>query len=156
MKMFRPTAFAVAIVLAATAAEAKIYKSMVNTGGSEVFNAESYHELSTAGAKSLTFTLGSKRRVAVSFTAECGAAPQNIVWVGIEIDGTIVKPTDDPDAVFCTGVENSDTAAIKGYNTHTVVVVKLLSAGKHAVKVKKSLIGPGPGYLEDSTIFVHD
>jgi hypothetical protein len=140
----------------AAAAEAKIYKSLVNTGGSEVLNSETYHELSTAGATSMSFKLSSKRRIAVSFTAECGAAPENVIWVGIEIDGTIVKPTDDRDAVFCTGVETASSGTIEGFNTHTVIVTKVLGAGNHTVRVKKALLGPGPSNIEDSTIYVHD
>jgi hypothetical protein len=153
MKMFPlAAAVAAAVLTVATAAEAKIYKAVANETGAFITDTETYHPITSVDATATSFRLASKRRVAITFSAKC-QSPLDIgirIWVGIEIDGTIVKPTADRDDAFCSGGDNRT-------GSYSLTVSRALGAGKHTVRVKAGTNALDPfARLHDSTLVIFD
>jgi hypothetical protein len=106
--------------------------------------------LTSSGATSLSFS--GKGKHVINYSAECETTGS---WLSLQIivDGTVLSPTASDLDAFCSD-HNAD-GLLNGWTTaHYSVATGNLPLGVHTVKIEGTVVGPGFGWLGDSSLVV--
>lgn len=139
MKSIRQVALALALAGTAATAQAGVIASAINTSAWSPPSAEqSLVSLDASGATTLSFTLASRGKKVLSFSAICSVdapASDTLSWLDLDIlvNGVVVAPTVGNDDAFCSAkgtagfyglVRASITIPIKGISGNNTIQIK--------------------------------
>jgi hypothetical protein len=141
---------AAAMVAAIAPSDAKVLKLATSTGSTTIGGPFDVIIDDTTG-KEVNFSLGSARRVAITYAANCALLSSgSTLTLEIRVDDIAVLPTDLASYAFCSSTTPISTS---------MTVVANLEAGAHVVKVYASTFGGGggsSGVLDKSTLLIFD
>ena len=138
-----------------TAAHADILKA-VTFALDAVGSSRSLMPLTGAAATSVSFSIpgNQSRKIAITYSASCGAAGPVNGFIDIVVDGLEISPTNTSGEAFCSA---DQTLALDTLARATIIGVKNLTPGQHTVEVYAEALGGATQFqLGYATLLIQD